>query len=175
MRRNRPLSLVLGVVLVVLGIAWFAVWKYGQHPAGVSVSITGHESSDGMFVISAMVANTGSVPLVYYGSPPEAEVRIKTTRGWTNVPQSYTSKSASFGFVLPGRSLSYHFTVPQEVTRVQVGCWFETAGARAWAEGRLLESGWWNRLYRVWDFVLPILPDGRREIVEFWSPETKIM
>lgn len=174
MRSKRWSLLVLLSVIVLLGYAYVGWVRFGHHAPGASVSIGKQEAKGGAMVISALTVNTGRIPLVYHGSPPFADVRVETDRGWTNVGQQYVSKSASFGYLLPGRSLSYQFTVPVDVTHVQVGCYFKTGGARTWAAGHLLEAGWWNRLEPVSRFVLPLLPDGRKEVFVFWSSKTKI-
>ena len=165
--------MVIGT-LVTVSSAYFMAWSCGRHRAEVSVIVAGQKSQAGEVSLSVIATNQGRVPLIYHGSPPFALLRVEAATGWTNVPQRYVSQSASFGFLLPGRAISYQFAVPSDVTRVQVGCCFETAGAKTWVAGRLVESGAWNRIYPVLRFVLPLVPDGRQEAVEFWSQETDI-
>ena len=165
--------MLFGALVAFAGI-YIGALRYGCHPAVALISVVGQESKAEGRAISVMAINTGRTPLVYHGSPPFAEIRVETIGGWTNMSQTYVSRGASFGILLPGKSLSYRFTVPLDVTRVKVGCFFETAGAKSWAAGRLLEAGWWNWVHRVSGFILLLLPDGPRQDVEFWSPETKI-
>jgi hypothetical protein len=165
--------MVIGT-LVTVSAAYFAAWSCGRQQADVSVIVAGQKSQAGEVSLSVIATNQGRVPLIYHGSPPFAELRVETATGWTNIPQRYVSQSASFGFLLPGRAMSYRFAVPHNVTRVQVGCHFETAGAKTWVAGRLEEAGAWNRIYPVLRFVLPLVPDGRQEAVEFWSQEANI-
>lgn len=171
--RRKWLSVVIGA-LVVIGGVYLALLSFGRHPAKVSVSVVGQESSDRGTIILVRAINTGRTPLVYHGDPPFAELRVATTTGWTNVPQRHLSQGSTFGILLSGGSLSYEFTVPSEVNRLKVCCYFETAGARSWAAGQLLETGWWNRLHPIGGYLLELMPDGRPQNVEFWSPETNI-
>jgi hypothetical protein len=174
MRRGKRWGFVLLVGVSVVGLSYVAAYRYGRRPAAASVTVVGKESKGGSLLVSALAANTGRVPLIYRGWPPCAELRVKTNDGWTNVPQRYLSPSSSFGFLLPGRSLAYSFTVPLEVTHVQVECYFETGGARTLVAARLIETGWWNRLLGFWERVLPLLPDGKKEHVKFSSVATPV-
>lgn len=164
------LAAVLGVSLVV-GIS---AHIYGRHPAQVLVFVERQTSHGEEVNLSVIATNRGRVPLVYHGSPPYAELRVETASGWTNLPQVYVSGRASFGFLLPGRTMSYHFAVPRGVTRVQIGCFFETGGARTWVVARAKETGAWDYLEPLLQLLLSVLPDGRNEQVEFWTRETGV-
>jgi hypothetical protein len=114
--------------------------------------------------------NIGPTPLIALGDPPSSSVRFQTSTGWTNVTPKYFS-SSSFRFLLPGRCQSYQFTVPRLATRFQVGCYFQSGGARTSLAERLVGSGRWNRLPPALHFLLRCVPDGTGEDLEFWSQE----
>jgi hypothetical protein len=177
MLRNKRWVIVVLCVAVMLAGAYGAAYWYGNRTGSAVVAVMSPELKGGSVVLSVVTTNTGRVPLIYHGWPTFADLRVKTDQGWTNVPQHYASKTSTFGILLPGRSLRYSFTVPQDVTHVQVGCPFETAGARTWVFERVIEARWAKRSYQLWECVsglIGLVPDGRREGVEFWSPETKI-
>ena len=174
MKGKRQCLIGLVGLLTLLAATFVSALLFGRLPANATVSVTSHTHAAGEMLISIVTTNTGRIPLVFYGTPPFAQVRAETPQGWTNFPQRYVSKSGSSGFLLPGKTLTARYSVPTNATQVQVGGSFETAGARSSIAASLLENGWWNRFPRIWGVVLMLLPDGRREEVEFWSPETKI-
>ena len=161
-------------LLILLAVTFVSALLFGRLPANATVSVVSHAHDAGEMLITVVTTNTGRIPLVFYGRPPFAQVRAETPHDWTNVPQRHISQSGSIGFLLPGRSLTARYPVPMDATQVQVGSSFDTAGAQSSVAGWLFENGWWNRAHRVWGIALMLLPDGRREEVEFWSPITKI-
>lgn len=166
----------IGLLLAIATLFGFSLarWRVGQHPADVSVLVTGQVVHGADVAISVIATNRGKVQLVYQGDPPSAELRVETATGWTNVPQRYLSKSGSSGFLMPGGMVRYRFVVPRSAKRFQVGCYFHTGGARTWLVQRLLETDSGAKLFQLLGPVLPHVPNGPEEDVLAWSPETEI-
>ena len=174
MTRSRWWSALAIVTLILLACAYVGALAYGRHPAAVSVMITDQKQDVDEIHITAIATNSGQTPLTYNGSPPFSELRLQTDAGWTDQPQRYASKRSSLGFLLPGERMTYQFTVPRGTVRVQVGCYYETSGTRGWVVRRFGGSEAWDRFYPIVRMILPLVPDGRHEDVEFWSPPTEV-
>jgi len=174
MRRERRWVLVVAYVIALIVASYGMIWRYGQRPALVSVGVVGQHVKDDTLIVSVIATNTGQTLLVCHGHPPFRDVRVRTDRGWTNMPKTYLSQQSSIGFLLPGRLQQYSITVPRSITGLQVTCCFESAGAKTFVASRLMEIGWWNRLYPILRFTLPVLPDGTGNLMEFSTPVVEI-
>jgi hypothetical protein len=97
---------------------------------------------------------------------------------WTSSEPAYVSYQSTIGFLLPGRVLHYQLSIPPDARQLQVGCYFESMGPRTRLEARLMDSGWWSRLYRrvypASEVLLQCLPEGRTRGFTFWSLITPV-
>ncbi len=116
--------------------------------------------------VSADVVNKGNVPMAYHGSPPFMTVRWESGGRWTSSQPAYVSYQSSFGFLLAGRVLHYQLSIPADAQQLQVGCYFESMGPRARVAARLMDSGWWTRLYPASEVLVQCLPEGRTRDLE---------
>ena len=158
------------VCIIVIVAVSYAVLRCGQQPAHVTLKFSGTRVQSNSLIVSLVASNAGQTPLISHQYPLFREVSIRTARGWTNFPQS-DGQASTIGLLLPGRSISFSVTVPSDARGFRVTCPFTTAGARTWAIGYLIEAGWWNRrLHFIWDYAMPLLPDGRDECVTFSTP-----
>ena len=175
MRLKRHRILIgIGGILMIVAISYGLALRSGNRPAIVSVTVAKYEVAGDLLSITVNATNIGPTPLISFGNPPFSAVRFQTRTGSTNLSPKYVSQRSSFRFLLPGRCQSYQFTVPRLATRFQVGCYFETAGARTSLTGHLIESGRWNRLAPELHFLLRWVPDGTGKNIEFWSQEIEV-
>ena len=154
------------ILLIVLAVTLIPT---GSHRC--SVMVIKQTTNSSSIVISAVATNQGSGTLMYYGTPAFSGIRVHTPAGWTNVPQKYISRRASFGFVRPGRTHSYQFSIPSDADRFQITCYFNSVGPRGRAAAWLLDTGLWNKLSPVSGWVTRFLPYGSEEELEFFSKE----
>ena len=154
------------ILLLVLAVALIPT---GTHQC--SVIVTKQMTNSSSITISAIATNQGSGTLMYHGMPAFSDIRVHTSAGWTNVPQEHVSRSASFGFVRPGRAHPYQFSIPSDTDRFQITCYFSSVGPRGRADAWLLDTGLWNKLHPVSGWLIRFLPSGEEEHFEFLSKE----
>jgi hypothetical protein len=165
---------IVGCLLIAGGTLTIAALLRDVAPARVQAFITGCKYVGSNLVVSAVATNIGREVVLYNGSPPFSVARWKSEGRVVDTEPSYVSKRATFGFLKPGSSQAYIIQIPREAQSVRFGCYFETVGPRGRCMAWLIDSGLWNRAYPVSEWLIRVVPLGRRQMLEVWSEETVV-
>ena len=169
MRLRRPQWFLLGSAFALCGI-WVLMAALGRTaPGDVRVNIIGYTLTNNVLRVSAVAVNKGDSILVWSGDPPPADISWDSGDAINLTTPKIHSKS-SFGFLQPGASNVYNFSIPGNARRVRVICQFETLGLRGRLFCKLPRTGWIAPSRSALEVLFNVIPEQRDSAV-FWSEE----